>query len=205
MKGASTCNYSGCCGVCDISADRNHLGKMHLKCLDTGTGSIGPSLFCDQVASTVQANGDLETSWAAVDSPQTVTWQNDVTICLEIDCVNTVTATGIRRVPPATDRTSGPAAPALTGFWYCGKRKEPTLVKSLWGINFEFSFSIAWSNESYKYYFRIPKTLTSKTKTFSWKRVVFAWLLMCLAFKQRLVGTVNGLLRYQDTEMWKIT
>ena len=41
-KRQSTCNYSCCCGVCDTSADRNHLGKMHLKCLDTGTGSIGP-------------------------------------------------------------------------------------------------------------------------------------------------------------------
>ena len=109
-----TCNYSSCCSVCDTSADRNHLGKMHLKCLDTGTGSIGPSLFCDQGASTVQANGDLVTSWAAVDSPQTVSWQNDVTICLEIDCVNIATATGIRRVPPITARTSRPAAPAVT-------------------------------------------------------------------------------------------
>ena len=113
-KRRSTCNYSSCCSVCDTSADRNHLGKMHLKCLDTGTGSIGPSLFCDQVASTVQANGDLVTSWAAVDSPQTVTWQNDVTICLEIDRVNVSTAIRIRRVSPATARTSGPAAPAVT-------------------------------------------------------------------------------------------
>ena len=114
IKGVSTCNYSSCCSVCHTSADRNHLGKMHLKCLDTGTGSIGPSLFCDQVASTVQANGDLVTSWAAVDSPQTVTWQNDVTICLEIDCVNVSTATRISRVSPASARTSGPAAPAVT-------------------------------------------------------------------------------------------
>ena len=114
IKGVCTCNYSSCCSVCDTSADRNHLGKMHLKCLDTGTGSIGPSLLCDQVASTVQANGDLETSWTAANSPQTVPWQNDVTICLEIDCVNTVTATGISRVSPASARTSGPAAPAVT-------------------------------------------------------------------------------------------
>ena len=113
-KRISTCNYCSCCSVCDTSADRNHLGKMHLKCLDTGTGSIGPSLFCDQVASTVQANGDLETSWTAVDSPQTVSWQNDVTICLEIDCVNMVTATGISKVSPVSARTSGPAAPAVT-------------------------------------------------------------------------------------------
>ena len=66
-----TCNYSSCCSVCDTSADRNHLRKMHLKCLDTGTGSIGPSCFCDQVASTVEENGDLETSWTAFHSPQT--------------------------------------------------------------------------------------------------------------------------------------
>ena len=110
IKGVSTCNYSSCCSVCHTSADRNHLGKMHLKCLDTGTGSIGPSLLCDQVASTVQANGDLETSWTAANSPQTVPWQNDVTICLEIDCVNTP-----RRVSPGTPaRTSGPASPAIT-------------------------------------------------------------------------------------------
>ena len=114
-KRVFTCNYSCCCSVCDTSADRNHLGKMHLKCLDTGTGSIGPSLFCDQVASTVQANGDLETSWTAADSPQTVSCQNDVTICLEIDCVNTLTSTRISRVSPGTPlRTSGPAAPAVT-------------------------------------------------------------------------------------------
>ena len=110
IKGVSTCNYSSCCSVCHTSADRNHLGKMHLKCLDTGTGSIGPSLLCDQVASTVQVNGDLETSWTAANSPQTVPWQNDVTICLEIDCVNTP-----RRVSPGTPaRTSGPASPAIT-------------------------------------------------------------------------------------------
>ena len=113
-KRSSTCNYSCCCSVCDTRADRNHLGKMHLKCLDTGTGSIGPSLFCDQVASTVQANSDLVTSWTAPDSPQTVSWQNDVTICLEIDCVNVSTATRISRVSPALGRTSGPAAPAVT-------------------------------------------------------------------------------------------
>ena len=114
IKGVCTCNYSSCCSVCDTSADRNHLGEMHLKCLDTGTGGIGPSLLCDQAASTVQAKGDLETSWTAANSPQTVPWQNDVTICLEIDCVNTVTATGISRVSPASARTSGPAAPAVT-------------------------------------------------------------------------------------------
>ena len=113
IEGVCTCNYSCCCSVCHTSADRNHLGKMHLKCLDTGTGSIGPSLFCDQVASTVQANGDLETSWAAADSPQTVPWENNVTICLEIDCVN---SSGI--VSPATSpRAFGPAAPAITFSW----------------------------------------------------------------------------------------
>ena len=62
IKGLSTCNYSSCCSVCDTSSDRNHLGKMHLKRLDTGTGSIGPSLLSDQVASTVQTNRDPETS-----------------------------------------------------------------------------------------------------------------------------------------------
>ena len=109
IKGVSTCNYSSCCSVCDTSADRNHLRKMHLKCLDTGTGGKGSSLFCDQVASTVQANRDPESSWTADHSPQTVPWQNDVTICLEIDRVNTP-----RRVSPATARTSGPAAPTVT-------------------------------------------------------------------------------------------
>ena len=122
------CNYSSCCSVCDTSADRGHLGKMHLKCLDTGTGSIGPSLFCDQVASTVQTNGDLVTSWTAPDSPQTVSWQNDVTICLEIDCVNVSTATRISRVSPGSVRTSGQAAPAVTCF-YCGQKKRTISCK----------------------------------------------------------------------------
>ena len=127
-KRSSTCSYSCCCSVCDTRADRNHLGKMHLKCLDTGTGSIGPSLFCDQVASTVQANGDLVTSWTAPDSPQTVSWQNDVTICLEIDCVNVSTTTRISRVSPGCARTSGQAAPAVTCF-YCGQKKRTISCK----------------------------------------------------------------------------
>ena len=128
IKGECTCNYSSCCSVCDTSADRGHLGKMHVKSPDTGIGSIGPSLFCDQVVSTVQTNGDLETSWTAADSPQTVTWQNDVTICLEIDCVNVSTATGIIRVSPASARTSGQAAPAVTCF-YCGQKKRTISCK----------------------------------------------------------------------------
>ena len=41
---------------------RDPLRKMHLKRLNTGPGGIGPRLFGDQVASTVQTNGDLETS-----------------------------------------------------------------------------------------------------------------------------------------------
>ena len=110
-----TCSYSSCCSVWDTSVDRDPLRKKYLKCFHTGPGGIRPRLFGDQTASTVQTNGDLETSWTAADSPQTVTWQNDVTICLEIDCVNTVTAAGIIRVfPVITARASGPASPAVT-------------------------------------------------------------------------------------------
>ena len=109
------CCYSSCCSVCDTSADRDPLRKMYLKRLNTGPGGIRPRLFGDQTASTVQTNGDLETSWTAADSRQTVSWQNDVTICLEIDCFNVSTATGIIRVIPATPaRTSRLAAPAVT-------------------------------------------------------------------------------------------
>ena len=87
-KRCLTCCYGGSCGVCDTNPDGNSSRKIHFECLDTGTSSIGTSSFLDQVTCTVQSNCDLETSWTDAYSPQTVPLQNDVAICLKIDCVN---------------------------------------------------------------------------------------------------------------------
>ena len=86
---------------------------MHFKYLNTRSGVVGSSLFCDQRTATIQTNGDLKGCWTAVDSPQTVSLQDGFTISLKIDCVNLSTG-----VTPAWSWTFGPsAAPAITICW----------------------------------------------------------------------------------------
>ena len=101
--------------------------KMHLKRLNRRSGSIGRStLFGNQAASTIQTNSDLQTSWSAAHFPQTVSWWNDVTICLEIDCVNWVTSSsGISRVYPVRPRPHVSGDCCIRKFFYADTPKNP--------------------------------------------------------------------------------
>lgn len=106
--GSWTCCDLRSSSVCYTCANWNPSGKMHLKCFDTWAGGIGPSLRREQDTSTVQTKSDLETSWTTFYSPQAVPLQDDVTIALEIDCVNPTLP-----VVPWTPWTFGSAAPTV--------------------------------------------------------------------------------------------
>ncbi len=82
-----------------------------LKRLKIGAGEVGPTLLCDQRTSTVQTNGDLKCCCTDVDTPQTVSLQNDVTIGLKINCVSATVVT------PTPTWTFGSASPAITICW----------------------------------------------------------------------------------------
>ena len=109
---------------------------MNFKCFYTGSGVVGPSLFCDYWTSTIQTNGDLKSCWTAADSPQTVSMKKDVAISLEINCVNSSTAV----TPANTPWTLGPAAPAIT-IWY---RKIKSRHKNNNGLNY-YCYYQEWS------------------------------------------------------------
>ena len=110
-KRVRACGYFSSRSVSNTCTDGNPLRKMHFERLGTWTGRIGPSPLRNQGTSTIQTNGDLETSWAAIHPPQAVPLENDVTTGLEIDCVNTST------VSPAITGTFGSATPAVTVYW----------------------------------------------------------------------------------------
>ena len=58
-----TSTYSSCCSVFDTSVDRDHLRKMQLKRPNRRSGGTGRgTLFSNLAASTIQTNGDLQTS-----------------------------------------------------------------------------------------------------------------------------------------------
>ena len=116
------CYYSNSCSICDIRTYGDLLREMHFKRLHTGVSWVGSSLVGDQSVLPVQTHGDQESSWIdASDSPQTVPWQNGVTIYLEIDSVHSVTAISISWVNPTASNVWHPgfAAPtvSLTYFW----------------------------------------------------------------------------------------
>ena len=99
-----------CSSVCYIWTNWNPMGKKNLKCLDTWIGRIEPSLLRKQGTTTVQTNGDLESSWTAGHSPQAIPLQNHVSIGLEINGVDSTRAVS----PWAAERIFGSAAPAVT-------------------------------------------------------------------------------------------
>ena len=116
----SGCYYSNSCSICDIRTYGDLLWEMHFKRLHTGVSRVGSILVSDQAVFPVQTHGYQESSWTdALDSPQTVPWQNDVPSCHEIDSVHSVTATRIRWVTPTRSRHPRCAAPAVkrTYFW----------------------------------------------------------------------------------------
>lgn len=127
---ACGCYYSNSCSICDIRTYGDLLREMHFKRLHTGVSRVGSILVSDQAVFPVQTHGYQESSWTdALDSPQTVPWQNDVPSCHEIDSVHIATATRISWVTPTRSRYPGCAAPAVkrTYFWK-GRWKENSKI-----------------------------------------------------------------------------